>query len=116
MSIEGKHNYVLTNCLYENEGDRKLYNQVKALAEKRGSVFAPVKLIISEGEHLKRITHPERHARQKTVDPKYVHDEITLLNIEHSNLLELHVSELSAEQVANKILEHTQKLTKADGI
>ena len=110
MATEQNHNYVLTNCLYEEDGDRKCYAQVKDMALKRGSFFAPIKLLISEEEHLKRITEPSRRARWKSIDPEDVYQTLPLITIEHPHLLELDVSHLSAEQVAEKILKHIQSL------
>lgn len=106
ISIEEKHNYVLTNCLYENEGDRDCYLQVESMALKRGSIFIPVKLLISEEENLRRITEPSRRAKWKSIDPKDVHQRGQLINIDHPNLLELDVSQLSAQQAAEYILEY----------
>ncbi|HXH55389.1 MAG TPA: hypothetical protein VNK03_06600 [Gammaproteobacteria bacterium] len=109
MAMEHKHNYVLTNCLYEDKGDRDCYWQVKAMALKRGSLFIPVKLLISEEENLKRIIEPSRRARWKSIDPHEVYQRKGLLNIEHPNLLELDVSLLPANKAAKEILEHTLK-------
>lgn len=107
ISIEQSNNYVLTNCLYENEGDRGCYSQVESMALKRGSLFIPVKLLISEEEHLKRIIEPSRRDRWKSIDSKEVYNTEPLITIEHPNLLELDVSKLSAAQVAEKILKYT---------
>lgn len=106
ISIEQNNNYVLTNCLYENAGDRDCYLQVESMALKRGSIFIPVKLLISEEEHLKRIIEPSRRDRWKSVDPQDVYQTDQLITIEHPCLLELDVSDLSAIQVAEKIMRH----------
>ena len=111
ISIEQNHNYVLTNCLYEDEGDRRCYSQAESMALKRGSLFIPVKLLISEEEHLKRITEPSRRARWKSIDPQDVYQTEPLIVIEHPHLFELDISQFSAAQVAEKILKHTQRLT-----
>lgn len=111
ISIEQHHNYVLTNCLFEDEGDRMCFAQVESMALKRGSIFAPIKLIISEDEHLKRITEPSRRARWKSIDPQDVYETKPLITIKHPHLFELDVSQLSAKQVAEKILKHVMKLT-----
>jgi len=111
ISIEQNHNYVLTNCLYEDEGDRRCYLQAESMALKRGSLFIPVKLLISEKEHLKRITEPSRRARWKSIDPQDVHQTEPLIIIEHPHLFELDISQFSAAQVAEKILKHIQRLT-----
>lgn len=102
-------NYVLTNVLYENDGDLKLYKQVEQMALKRGSLFVPVKLIISEQEHLKRITQTSRRERWKSIDPQDVYIKEPLIKIQHPNLLELDVTLLSAKDVAIKILEQVAK-------
>ena len=66
MSEEKNNNYVLTNCLYEDAGDRHCYEQVKEMSEKRNSIFIPVKLLIEKTEHIKRITNPSRRDRLKS--------------------------------------------------
>jgi hypothetical protein len=102
LSKEHQHNYVLTNCLAENEEDRAIYNQVKQMAESRGSEFYPVRLNITKEEHLKRITRPERLKRWKSIDPE---DNGLQLVISHPNYLELEVSNLSAVESARKIID-----------
>lgn len=108
MKIERDNNYVLTNCLYEDEGDKNCYSQVEQIAVSRGSLFVPVKLLISEEEHLKRITQETRKLRYKSIDPEDVYSKQPLINIVHPNLLELDVSELSAEAAAARILSYIQ--------
>ena len=110
ITVETDNSYVLTNALYENEGDHKLYKQVEQVASKRRSLFVPVKLIISEEENLKRITEPSRRMRWKSIDPKYVYAKEPLLNIKHPHLFELDVSTFSAKEAAVKVLEHATRL------
>lgn len=110
---EPDKNYVLTNVLCDDEGDRKLFQQVEKMALMRGSLFVPVKLLISEQEHLKRITAPTRRARWKSIDPQDVYNPIKLLDIEHAHLLELDVTTLSATMAATKILEYTLKFANS---
>lgn len=108
-----KHNsYVLTNNLYEDSGDKVCYAEVVYMAEKRGSLFVPVRLLIDQNEHLNRINNPNRRDRWKSIDPQDVYDETPLLSIIHPNLLELDVSNLSAEKAANAIATHTKGLTR----
>lgn len=115
MAMEHNHNYVLTNCLYENEGDRNCYLQVEAMTLKRDSIFIPVKLLISEEENLRRIMEPSRRARWKSIDPQDVYQRQELLHVEHPHLLALDVSALSAAQAARAILEHAFKLKNSNG-
>lgn len=113
IAIEKQNNYILTNNLYEDNGDRQLFKQVKNIAAKRGSIFIPVRLLISQEEHLKRVTDPSRRERLKSLDPKEVHDETPLLNIKHQNVLELNVSNLTPSEAAERILEHISKIKNA---
>lgn len=106
LSVEKINSYVLTNSLYEDEGDCKLYKQVESMALKRSSIFVPVKLLISEKEHVKRITKAKRLLRLKSIDPEYVYLKKPLISIENKNLLELDVSNLPATKAAEIILDH----------
>lgn len=57
MALGVSHNYVLTNELFDtDEGDHRLFNQVKDLSVKRGSIFIPVKLLISKQANARRIS------------------------------------------------------------
>lgn len=105
-----KNNYVLTNCLYEDEGDRKLYESVKDMAEKRGSLFVPVQIEISKDEHLKRLTREERRERWKSIDPKHAEDNWQIISITHPNLLKLDVSNLTAVNTAKEVIRHAESL------
>ncbi len=100
--------YVLTNWLEENDGDRKLFERVKDMAEKRGSLFVPVQIEITREEHLKRIIQPERRARWKSINPEHAGDTGPLLSITHPNLMKIDVSNLGAKEVADKIMNHSK--------
>lgn len=105
-----RNSYVLTNNLYQDEGDENLYEKVKNMAEARGSLFVPVRLLITEMEHLKRITDPNRRERWKSIDPQEIHNKTPLLNFTHPNFLELEVSNLSPREAADCILKHIHGL------
>ncbi|MDP3371521.1 MAG: hypothetical protein Q8S21_01300 [Candidatus Paracaedibacteraceae bacterium] len=112
------NDYVLTNCLGENLRDRKLYEQVKHMAEIRGSLFIPVRLLINKpvrllinkDEHLKRLTQPKRRERWKSIDPKDAEDKGPLLSISHPHFLEIEVSNLSPEGAAKAVMNHIIKV------
>jgi len=112
LQVEQINNYVLTNVLFETEGDRKLFRQVQNLAKKRGSIFVPVKLIISHEENIRRIQNDERRNRLKVIDKDYAYSKDQLISIKHLNVLELDVSKLSAMDAAHKIVEHVQGITR----
>ena len=109
IEIESNNNYVLTNVLLEDEGDKNLYEQVKKMSENKKSLFIPVKLLISEDEHLKRIKNISRRERYKSIDINDVYDKKSLIFILDSNLLEIDVSDLSVHESVEKILAHIKK-------
>jgi hypothetical protein len=101
---------VLTNCLADTEEDKQLYEQVQKMAEARGSLFIPVQIQISKEEHLKRLTRPERRERWKSIDPSDAEDNGPLISIFHPNLFSLNVSNLSAKDAAEAIMNHIKIL------
>jgi hypothetical protein len=103
---EPHKNYVLTNALFEDEGDRALFNRVEKMAHVRGSLFVPVKLLISTEENIKRITNQERLVRYKSIDVQDIKEQAHLITLSHPNALELEVTQLSASQAADAILSH----------
>jgi tRNA uridine 5-carbamoylmethylation protein Kti12 len=110
LTKETRNSYVLTNNLYEDEGDRDCYEQVQNMAETRGSLFIPVRLLIDQDEHLRRVVNPKRRERWKSIDPEDVYDETPLLSITHPNLLALNVSNLNSEDSAQAIMNHINEL------
>lgn len=114
VSQDLRSNYIFTNELLEHENDWKMYNLVRETAEKRGSLFVPVKLILSLDEHKKRITNSDRKARLKTTNPAEVHMKKKMIRIDHPHLLKMDVTHFSPLQAANKILNYIESL-KNDG-
>lgn len=104
--------YVLTNNLFDDEGDASLYREVKSMAEAKGSFFVPVRLLISREEHLKRVTRAERRERWKSIDPEDALDESPLRPISHPNFFEIDVTLLTPEEAAKKISDRIKNLTK----
>ncbi len=112
LAKERDNSYVLTNNLYEDVGDKVCYEEVLHMAETRGSLFVPVRLLIDQDEHLRRVRNPSRRDRLKSIDPQYVYDETPLLAISHSNLLELNISKLSPAGAVNAIINHLNRLSQ----
>jgi hypothetical protein len=102
--------YVLTNELEEGAIDHMIYDQVKEAAEKRGSLFIPVKLSVSLEEHKRRITNPDRLLRFKTTHSDKVYTKNELIQIDHPYLLEIDVTELSPIQAADHILSFVENV------
>jgi hypothetical protein len=112
LAKEIHNSYVLTNNLYEDAGDKVCYAEVVYMAEARGSIFVPVRLLIDQDEHLRRVVDPKRRDRWKSIDPQDVHDETPLLSISHPNLFSLNVSNLSPEDAAEAIMNHIKILSQ----
>lgn len=106
--------YVLTNCLLESfPGDRAAYEQVKALAERRGNVFLPVMLRASDAAHAARVGSPERAERLKHTDVESAEAKRRaeeLLRITHPNRLDLDTTDLAPADAARTIIEHAERL------
>lgn len=106
--------YVLTNCLLESyPGDRETYEQVKAVAIRRGNVFLPVLLRASDAAHAARVNSPERAERLKHTDvDSAAHKRRTeeLLRIDHPNRLDLDTTDLPPSEAARLIIAHAERL------
>jgi hypothetical protein len=106
-------NFILTNVLLDNDGDSALFNQVKQLAQDRGSLFVPVILSCEKKEHYKRVILPERSIKMKDVsitNVKKIMKENKLLPINHCNLLSLNNTTFTPKQSANLIKDHIYKI------
>lgn len=111
LASELENNYILTNVLGEIDHDHQIFDQVETVALKRGSIFVPVKLVISEEENIRRIQNKDRLLKFKSIDTADVYNQV-LINIDHPNMLILDVSMLAREEAASKILAHINKISK----
>lgn len=98
-----RYNYVLTNELLEDDYDHSLFNQVKQLSEDRGSLLIPVILVVSDEEHQKRMTNPQRKdCLKETIYPPERFKK-GLISIDHPNLMTLDVTDLTPRESAETI-------------
>ena len=101
--------FVLTNALFDSEGDRAWFKEIEAMAKTRNAKFVPVLLRVSVEEHQKRIVQPERKKRIKETDPKSPARYALLNNLyvpDHPNLLTLDVSDMPPSESAQIILNY----------
>ena len=105
IAKEHKHNYVLTNELLDDEDDHKLFVQVREMAERRGSLFVPIRLHLSREENARRIQVPERALRFKSTQIDNRAYQKLIIPVSHPNLMDIDVDHLTAEAVAQKIME-----------
>jgi len=112
ISHEHMHNYVLTNELLDDDGDHKLFNQVQEMAQKRGSLFVPVRLYLSKEENARRIQMPERALQFKSTQIDEDSYQKPLIQVSHPNLMDVDINQLTPDTVAQKIMEAVEKLLK----
>jgi hypothetical protein len=106
--------FVLTNCLLESDpGDRAAYEQVEAVAIRRGNIFVPVLLRASDAAHASRVNSAERAERLKHTDVESAAQKRRteeLLRIDHPNRLDLDTTDLPPSEAARLIIAHAERL------
>lgn len=106
-------NFIFSNELIEGSDiDISIYNKIFSVAEKRKSLFIPVRLMVDANEHKQRIVSADREAMFKLSDIAYI-DKIKgkeILKIKHHNLLDVDTTGKTAEQVAGDIIEYIENL------
>jgi predicted kinase len=108
--------YVLTNVLDDDEECRALYERVKRIAARRGSVFLPVLLKCDTKEQLRRVTAPERVTRFKIADADKVAQYMRstpLFVPDDPQLLELDTTHLDPADAAAEIVRRASELSRA---
>ncbi|NEV49249.1 hypothetical protein EUZ93_01860 [Wolbachia pipientis] len=110
LAILEKH-YIFTNELIEGDSyDQRLYNSVVNLSKKMGVKIFPVVLHCNNEELVRRVQSEERHQENKITDSDFA-----MKKIEEKRLfipegtLEIGNSNLSAKEVAKKIVEEMKK-------
>ncbi len=108
--IKSKH-YIFTNELIEGDSyDQRLYNSVVNLSKKMDMEILPVVLHCNNKELVKRVQSEERYQENKITDSDFA-----MKKIEGKRLfipegtLEIGNSNLSAKEVAEKIVEEMKK-------
>lgn len=109
-------NFVLTNVFTRNEPDtRGWITSVEAVANKRGAVFLPVRLLCSPEEHRARITSEGRAEKLKmtsdhALDSWHAEDEV--YDPGHPNTFTLDVTHLKPDESAGIILKRAEELSR----
>jgi hypothetical protein len=110
ITQDKKNNYILTNVLNNDEGDKSLFQKVENLAKRKNALLVPVKLFAEYDIHSQRIQNIEREKLFKSRDLEDIMPYESLLKISHENLLEIDTTNLSAAESAKKIQNHIQNL------
>jgi len=100
--------FVFTNALLDGEpNDLRVYEQIERAVAARSGCFIPVQLVCDEGEHLRRMTAPERELVMKQTDGSAVsrlHGTKRPFMPPHPHAFSVDVSGLSAGESAQEIL------------
>jgi hypothetical protein len=110
--------FVFTNLLEEGDpGALVLFRRIEALAAERGATFVPVWLTCDADTIRRRKDSPDRRARRKDIDLRSVDwyvEEFKVFRIDHPNALTLDTAVSSAEETAQRILEHVAAIRDRD--
>lgn len=101
--------FIFTGCLYEEYAlDHETFTRLKRLAAARNARFIPVRLTCPLEILKQRISNPERKVYMKlntTPELERLHDQYTLLQTDHPDLITLDTSQYSAADTARTIFE-----------
>ncbi len=108
--------FVLTNVYTKNDPDtRGWIKSIEAVANKRGALFLPVRLLCDREEHRSRITDEAREKRLKMTSdhalPKW-HGEDEVYDPGHPNTFTLDVTRLKPDESAGIILKRAEELSR----
>ena len=105
--------YVFTTVLEDDEEGASQYEQLRSLAERRGSLFLSVVLDCDVEEQVSRIDNPDRIARLKGSDPEGYrwHRQVTELFEPPSDEV-IHMDTTSTEPADNAALIHRELIRR----
>lgn len=107
--------YIFTNVLEDKSTDLAIYERLKGVASRRGSVFVPVMLTCAVDVQLRRVQSQERARRFKIADSKGVMHLMTttpLYTPDDPELLTIDTTSLAPEQSASRILDSIERRTR----
>lgn len=109
-----EYSFIFTNCLFESDpDDHKLLGQFKELADDRSGYYVPVRLFCDEQENTRRKSNEQRLERMKPINTNNIarlHAEEEIIHIDHPNVFNLNVTDLSAHEAAMHIMQHCSSL------
>jgi adenylylsulfate kinase-like enzyme len=102
------NSYVFTNVLKQDEAGASQYNDIRSLAQRRGSLFLSVMLNCDVEEQVRRIDNPDRIALLKGSDPEGYRrhrQQTELFQPPTAEAIHLDTTEVEARQNAETIYE-----------
>ncbi|HKC62728.1 MAG TPA: hypothetical protein VKB86_03780 [Pyrinomonadaceae bacterium] len=101
--------FIFTSELRQNNpADYVAFAELRKLANARGSLFVPIRLVCDVEELCRRIVSPDRRERLKSIDPEQARKramEDSVLTPRHSNLLTIDVTTRSPQSSVAAILK-----------
>ncbi|MDQ3818239.1 MAG: hypothetical protein M3362_11260 [Acidobacteriota bacterium] len=101
--------FIFTSELRQNNpADHVAFAEVRKLANARGSLFVPIRLVCEVEELCRRVVSPERRERLKSIDPVQARKRATedmVIVPRHSNLLTIDVTARSPQSSVAAILK-----------
>jgi hypothetical protein len=101
--------FIFTNDLIDRPEERSYVHRLAQLADRRKSIFVPVRLLCEVEELCLRIVSPERKALMKSIDAKWVRRRVSteeVLDPGLSNTITLDITSMQPEDTADRILAH----------
>lgn len=106
--------FVFTHVLIDDPADAELFARVEQIAAARSSRLVPVRLTCRVDELTRRVVDPDRTKRLKWRDPDGLRNYVAtrpLLRVDHAELLELDVTDLTAAEAAAAVFDHLSSVT-----
>ena len=109
-----QQSFIITDELFNGNTDhKKLYDKVVSIAERRGSVFIPIKLLCDPEIIVDRYTCLDRSHEFKNTNKTSALINCTenvLIEVRHQNLITLDITELTAKESALEIVHKIETL------
>ena len=109
--------HIFTNWLADTDKDAAYLEVVRALASVRGAIFAPVWLSCDASELTRRVSRPERLARNKLRDPERLVVELEQKGTLPAppDALRLDTTDLEPRDAARRIIAFARELSDQPG-
>ncbi len=105
--------FIFTNDLIDRAEERAYVHRLAQLADRRKSIFVPVRLLCEVEELCRRIVSTERKALMKAVDAAWIRRRVEtegVLDPELASTLTLDITSMPPEEAADRILAHLTTL------
>jgi hypothetical protein len=105
--------FIFTNDLTDSLMERAWVERLLAVAEGRGSLFVPVRLLCEVEELCRRIASPERRVLMKSTDPDWIRlraETQQVLDPGLPSTLTLDITSMQPDEAAGRILSHVEGL------